>query len=725
MIMKRISLTGLFLTFSALALSVTTVITRHHESKDFLKGEFEDVIVDSAGTLRLARQSEVVDCDTLLDDVWSIHTVLAGDNKSIYLGTGPNGKVIHSVDGKAQQIYPIEQPDANDLNESDIRNEHIFALSQDVGGRLLIGVSGEKGKLIRLGDEPEVVFEDDRVKYIFAIALDENQNVYLGTGPEGLIFRLNPLCQDPEVIYDAKDKSILSLVVYEDILYAGSDERGLIYKIDPLRKRAGVLYDTSQDEVPAIVVDPEGNVYAAATSAKAAMVQLKASEISLKKAPGRPDNGEAGSSSASSESMNTANDDKTKTKEKKAPAPSAPAPPAAKVAGHIYKITPDGFVTDIFSEIAVLYSLVYADEILYLGSGNKGQVFSIDLQTEEKSIVYENENSSQITAALKCDGKLFLGLSNSAKLVTVDESLSSIGTFDSDLVDAGQPARWGKLQLEADIPDGCRITMQCRSGNVKDPNDSTFSDWSLGQKLTEPVDLDCPVGRFCQYRLTLAAEDGVKTPEIREVAVAHVIPNLAPNIKAVKAGRSSDKKTPHAINVQFEAIDENKDELEFTLDFRKVGRSGWILLKEELEKPAFQWDGRTLEDGRYEVRVTANDRKSNTPETTLTGSRLSDTFVIDNTAPEILKADLDVQNSDVAVEMVVEDEFSVLGRVRYTVNSNDKWITMLPNDLVYDTLSEMFSFTIEDLTSGDHVIAFSVTDDLDNTRYKTYEVTVP
>lgn len=722
---KRIIMTGVLLGLSATTLAVTTVITRHQDGKDFLKGDMEKVVVDSAGTLRLARQSREIDCKSLLQDVWSIHTLLAADDGALYLGTGPNAKVIRYADQQAQQVYPIQPADANGLSDQGIRNEHIFAMGQDAAGRLLIGISGEKGKLIRLDEEPEVVFEDERVKYIFAIALDDNRNVYLGTGPEGLVFRLNPFCQAPEVVYDAKDRSILSLAIQGGAVYAGSDERGLVYRIDPEQKRAEVLYDTSQDEVPALTVDGEGVVYAAATSAKAAMLQLKASEISLNKAPGRPDSGGEESSEPSSESLNTANADESKKKEEEKPKPQAPMPPPVKVAGYIYKITPDGFVTDVFKEIAVLYSLIPSEGKLYLGTGNKGQFFSVDLRTEEKTIVYQDETSSQITAAVQVGDATYLGLSNPAKLVKLDESLASIGLYESDLIDAGQPARWGKLQVEADIPAETQISMVCRSGNVKDPNDNTFSDWSQERELTEATDLDCPVGRFCQYRLTLATDDPAATPVIREVAVAHVIPNRAPTVKAIKARRSRDEKKPNAIDILFDASDENKDELEYTLEFRKVGRSGWILLKDELDKSRFQWNALTVEDGRYEVRVIANDRKSNTPETTLTGSRVSDAFVIDNTAPEIQEATLEVQNADVAVDMIVADEFSVLGKVRYTVNSNDKWITVLPDDLVYDTLTETFSFTIEALTAGDHVIAFSVADDLKNTRYQTYEVTIP
>ncbi len=713
---------GVFLLASAMTAAVTTVITRHQAGMDFIKGEPDKVIVDSSGTLRLAKRSMVVDCDGLLKDAWSVHSIAANDEGVLYLGTGPDAKVICYTDGNAQQIYPLDTVDPN----SSIRNEHVFALALDVAGRPLIGVSGQKGKLVRLADEPEVVFEDNRVQYIFAIAVDQDGTIYLGTGPEGLVIRLDPFCQKSEVIYDAKDKNILSLAVHEGTVYAGSDERGLVYKIDPERKGASVLYDSERDEVPAILVDESGVVYAVSTSAEAAQVQLKASGISLKKNPGRPDNSAGSQASPTAASLATANSNEAKEEKKKKSVTPAPSPPTAKSSGHIYRITPEGFVTDIFSEIAVLYTLLQTDDTLWLGTGNKGQFFSIDPRTEQKSVAFKDTESTQITSAVQVDGAIYLGLSNPARLVWLDKTLESKGTFESSLIDAGQPARWGKLQIEADIPDGCRIEMVCRSGNVKDPNDTTFSDWSEPVVLTEATALDCPVARFCQYRLTLVSDaDARTTPLIRQVAISHVIPNLAPNVVLVKAERSRNKKEPHVIEVAFAAQDDNKDQLEFTLEFRRTGRSGWILLKDELEKSPFQWDSRTVEDGRYEVRVTANDRKSNTPQTMLTGSRISDVFVNDNSAPEITWAHLRVDNDNVIAKLTIEDAFSVLGSVRYTVDSNEKWVTAMPDDLVYDTLSETFTIRIEDLDSGDHIIAFSVADDFENTRYKTYEITIP
>ena len=77
---------------------------------------------------------------------------------------------------------------------------------------------------------------------------------------------------------------------------------------------------------------------------------------------------------------------------------------------------------------------------------------------------------------------------NPAKLVTLGSGFASEGTYTSDLIDAGQPATWGKLQLEASIPQGCKVLLAVRSGNVKDVNDPTFSECeaTLGNTTANP-----------------------------------------------------------------------------------------------------------------------------------------------------------------------------------------------------------------------------------------------
>jgi len=706
--------------FSSTASAVNSVITRHNTSVDFLKGDTDNIIINSNGTLSLARKTVSIDCGDLLKDVWAINCLAADTRGALFLGTSPNGTVLRVLNDKAVQVYPAQAAKSAETGDG-ITNQHVFAMGLDVADRLLIGQSGEKGKLIRLNPEPETVFEHDKVQYIFAIARDADNNIYLGTGPEGLIFRLNPFCQEPEIFYDARDKNILSLAIADGILYAGADQRGLVYKITLADKKASVLYDAVPTEITTLLTDPQGNIYAAAASAQAAAEQLKAASLAITKAPGRPD-GAPGQTAT----LNTAGGDPAKEEQAPKPTPQTPPPPqAARTAGQIYKITPEGFVTTIFTEMAVFYAMTSYDNTLWLGTGNKGRLYTVNPLTEEKSIAYEDKLSAQITAIAPLDGALYLGLSNPARLIRLEKGYETAGLYQSPLIDATQPARWGKLQLEADLPAGCTILMASRSGNVNDPNDATLSPWSDEAVMSGPVDLASPVGRFLRYRLTLKTSGTEITPVIREVAVSHVIPNQAPVVTAVGVARSRDKAKPAIFEIGFNAQDENRDELTYTLDFRRVGRTRWTLLKEDLAQPKFEWDGRTVEDGRYEIRVTADDRKSNGPAAALTGSRISDPFFIDNTPPQIEAANVTISGSSVVLTLHVADAISVLSKVAYTVNSNEKWVTVLPDDEVYDTLAETFTLSIGDLKSGSTIIAVSVADDFGNTLYKTYEVEIP
>jgi len=309
-------------------------------------------------------------------------------------------------------------------------------------------------------------------------------------------------------------------------------------------------------------------------------------------------------------------------------------------------------------------------------------------------------------------------------LIKLAKTFAPEGTYTSDLIDAGQPANWGKLQIEADIPKGCKVEVASRSGNVKDINDPTFSDWTEPVEVTEPVQLRCPLGRFCQYKLILQTEDRWKSPLVREIAVANTVPNLAPKVESVSAERIESTGKMGIFKISYKAEDDNGDKLIYKIDFRKVGREIWIELEKEVETDSFEWDGRTVEDGRYELRVTASDERSNTTTTKLTGSRITEPVVVDNTGPVIKKYSIAGGDKAVTLKMQISDQLSAIGRVDYTVDSNADWISAVPDDFVYDTTGEDFTIVIEQLDAGEHIIAVRVCDDVGNATYKTFEVTV-
>jgi hypothetical protein len=742
--------------------AVGTKITRHASGADFLKGKTENVVIDFQGTIQLGRARKILVEE--FENVWSVNSIVASGG-TVYIGTSPNGGIYKYSLGELTKIYPLQsaqalqkdakeqkQPDKqsdigqnSDPNKTDesldtdktdplLSNEHIFAMSTDVSGRLLAGISGDKCRLCRLeANRMETIYEPNDTKYIFAIATDNAGNIYLGTGPKGNVYQLDSLGRDAKIIYSSLDKNILSIAAAKDgSIYAGSDSRGLIYKINPRTKEASVLYDSDQPEITSLLSiansSPENeDLYAAATSAQ--IVQSETSFAAEQPVAGRPEvsiTEQQNSVRIDIKKLQIANTKKRAGEESTSRKTPSRPPVKSDKASFIYKITKDGFVTELFSETAVFFCLVKQDSKLLVGTGNNAQLFVIDPVSEQKTIIYEDQQASQLTSVTVAGDVAYLGTANPAKLIKLDKTFSVEGTYFSELVDADQPAKWGKLQIEADIPKGCKILAASRSGNVEDINDPTFSQWTEPEEVTGPLQLRCPIGRFCQYKLIFKSPDGLKTPIIREVAVASSVPNLAPKIESVNVSRiePSNKVLPGVFKISYKADDSNSDKLIYKIDFRKIGWTSWIELEDEQEEDSFEWDGKTVEDGRYELRITASDERSNTPETKLTNSRISDPVTVDNTGPVIGEYSIDKTDKAVTLKLPVHDELSVIGELQYTIDSNAEWKGAVPDDLVCDTTDESYTIVIEGLKAGKHILTIRVKDDVDNTTYKTLEVNV-
>ncbi|AQT67176.1 Two component regulator propeller [Anaerohalosphaera lusitana] len=744
----------LILIITSLAPAVTTKVTRHSDPSQLLKGETENVIINSQGRIQLARKYSTLELDDALENVWVINTIAEDSAGGVYLGTSPNGLIIKThPDQQPQIIYPTaddartDQPTDNDPQTTDapqtpedmFSNMHVFALAVDSSDNLIAALSGPEPKLLRFTDgKPETIYQPDQALYILDLALDPAGNIYLATGPEGKIIRLDADGSNPTTIYDAKDNNILSIVVGPDnFIYAGSDERGIVYKVNPDTKTASVLFDSEQAEITSLMFDDSGNLYAAATSAQAAANQEKFSAISAGMAPGKPesatdeqqpddqtatDEQQPDDQTATDEQLTTPNQQTTSQEQQQAAQQQAQRGSMPKSAGRIYKIDPRGFVTTVFEEMAVFFTLENQDGNLLLGTGNKAELFSIDPATERKEVAYADETSSQLTSLKVSGDSVYIAAANPPQLIKLEKDFFTAGTYTSPLVDADQPARWGKLQAEAALPDATSIAMQARTGNVDDPDDPSFSPWTEKRNVAGPTDLVTPLGRFLQYKLQLTTNDPASTPTVREILIPSVVPNLAPMVNAVTVGQAKNK--PHVLEITAAAKDENNDQLTYTYQFRKAGRTNWITFDEDQPKPKIEWNTNTVEDGRYEIRVTASDRKANTPTTALTGTRVSNTFVVDNTAPAIDSHKLTTDNTTATLALTVSDEYSLIGQLRYTVDSDNDFHGTLPNDLVYDTTSESFTITVPDLTPGPHVIAVELKDDLNNTAYRSFEVTI-
>lgn len=114
--------------------------------------------------------------------------------------------------------------------------------------------------------------------------------------------------------------------------------------------------------------------------------------------------------------------------------------------------------------------------------------------------------------------------------------------------------------------------------------------------------------------------------------------------------------------------------------------------------------------------------RSNNPDSKLTGSRISEVFVVDNTAPEMEFKPIHRDGKKLGIQLQADDKLSIIENLQYTINSNKEWKRLLPTDMVYDTLSESFELNLGDIEPGTYIIAFKAVDAAGNIRYKNIEV---
>ncbi len=746
------------ITAAVIAISITvntfaiqSKLIQHESFQDFTKehAQTENTVVTSDGKIHLSW-----DVQTLAEKFgssWVINTMVIDKNGIIYLGTSPNGE-IYKYDNKLEMIYTAEIfdsnnivdvndtndiPDTNDPNQLPkiikadpaIANKHVFAMALDRKQNLIAAISGADGaRILRYQKNKfDVILDLPETNYVFSMINDNKNGLIIGTGPEGKIFHLLKKGNkySKELIYDAKENSILSLALDKNKLYAGTDQKGLIYKIDLETKQPTVFYDSDETEITAIIVDQNSTVYAASTSEEVAQtVAMAQRAIPSPKMPGRgqsksKDSAQQMSNGLKLQIANIKPDPQAENKKRQL---QAAAQQAQGPQSHIYKITPDGLVEDAYANQVLFFDLAMYKDNIVVATGNEGQLFQFDTFLKTDALLYQDELASQILAVTTFEDDLYLATANPAKLLKISSKYASNGYYISPLIDAGQPAKWGKLQVQANIPAQTYIKIQARTGNVKDPNSPTFGSWTDELEIKNPVQLDVSPARFCQYKIIFETDNPQATPLLSQVALAYVVPNIAPNVTSLDVSPAENK--PDTLKIEYEAKDENEDKLIYDIQLKKIYREKWITIEENHSKEQFTFDTNMVEDGRYEIKIIASDEKSNDSQTKLTGTRISDVFIIDNTPPTI--DILSIENTDKGFKMtlVVSDQLSLIDSLEYTINGSDQWQSTLPEDYIYDTTTENFEISIEDIKPSIHLISFKAKDSAGNIAFNSTEVEI-
>jgi len=391
----------------------------------------------------------------------------------------------------------------------------------------------------------------------------------------------------------------------------------------------------------------------------------------------------------------------------------------------------------------VVYALAFdAQGSVIAGTGNRGNVYRLDSDTTYTRLL--NLPAAQVTGfAPGANGRLYAVTGNIGEIFSIGPEHEPSGTLESDVLDAGAFSYWGRM---TSLHSGSgAVTFETRSGNVS----RAQKDWSPWAKLSNDR-VTSPAARFLQYRATVTG-----AAELYDVTAAYEMKNVAPVIEAVETtppnykfpapvaaaapnpgtltlpalGRSNPtpapaRATPDAgaspaltyakgfIGARWLANDDNGDTLLFKIEIRGENETTWKPLHDNVRERFYSWDSTAFPDGKYRVRVTASDAPSNTPEQTLTASRESDRFLIDNTAPEITALTATAQGAKIDVRFHAKDTLNVLAKAEYSVNGGE-WKVVEPTTRLTDSEEHDYRFEA-DRAAGEATIAVRVSDAYEN-----------
>jgi len=710
----------------AAAFATETHFWQHGDRADFEAGTLKNLSLRADGRIFLSPQfTEIFDSSTPY--LWTLAIDSKGNLYTASGGTGSGTAKIFVIDrnGKSRPFAELD-------------GLEIHALVLD-GKDEIYAATDPDGKVYKIGpDGKPKLFYDPHQKYIWAMAFNSKGDLFIATGDNGEIHRVTPAGVG-SVFFKTEETHARSLAIdAQDDLIVGTEPSGLILRVSPAAQ-GFVLYQSPKREITAVAVTSDGAIYAAGVGNKTAVAQAAPPP------PPAPAQVNIGGIVATAR-------------------PTPPPSPSASIAGgsEVYRINPDGSPRKIWSNPQdIVYAIGFdAGGLPLVGTGNRGKIYRLDSDTVSTLLL--NASPTQVTGFGRAPGSssrpgdLYAITGNIGKVFRIGPAFEKNGTFESPVMDAGAFAYWGRVSYRG----MGKIAVYTRSGNRSHP-ESNWSPWAPVQ--SESVASSCescgagrtvsPSARFLQYKMDLTPSASQPEPEVSYVEVAYLPKNVAPEVQVIDMAPANYRFPVQSLSItpsnnitlppigqqksnttalesgnvsqtlnyakgfqsaRWLASDENGDSLIYRVEIRGVKESEWRLLKENVKERYLSWDTTAFPDGEYVLRVTASDSPSNPPDQALNASLISDPFLIDNTAPQILNlTGSAAAGNKLEVRWTARDSRSTIDHAEYSVNGGE-WVLIDPVNRVSDSPEEEYHLLIDRPSSAEQVIAVRVSDEFDN-----------
>jgi hypothetical protein len=677
---------------------------------DYLDGKFVGISVSHEGVLSLSPEEKAIEGPT--EEFYL--SLLITSSGTMYLGTGHSGKIYKiQADGKVELFFQVPEMD-------------VYCLAQDGKGNLYAGTS-PNGKVYKITRQSEgEPFFNPTEKYIWDLLFLDNENLLAAVGESGGIYEINKEGEGT-LIMEAEENHILCLEQSRTgEIIAGSGGKGVIYRVIPGQK-ASILYESSYEEIKCVDLDKAGNIYAAAGGK---VVTAKKDTASL--LPAR----------VSTEITVTAAPD--------AHAQNQTVVSSDKQPGTLLRVDPEGLAKKLWSsDDELIYSLFWDEgsRKVIFGTGDKGRLYAVD--SEEKISLLLQKDSEQVYLLVSHDSNIYSLFNNPSRLIRISPGQRFEGEYESDVMDAGTLSQWGRIEWEVELPSGSSVQFFTRSGNSSQP-DRTWSEWSPPYQKEKGEQILSPKGRYLQFKVKFRAESGRTSPILKKTSLFYLQSNLPPSLtsiellpanevylkpleqdeviwgedisqseQAIAKDQSKSYVAPKKVQrkgyqtMTWDAEDENKDSLLYTIYIRREEESKWRLIKQRWVEKVFSFDTLNFPDGIYFLKIEVSDSPSNPKGMDLRSEKISRKLVIDNSPPVFKDVQINKQGSSLDVTFSVEEVQSYIKEAKFLIRPND-WQAVFPEDGMCDSETELFSFSVSLPPDSDNLIVIRVKDSQDN-----------
>ena len=234
------------------ALAVDTQAIRDDDYNLLQQGEMQSVALTSDGYLLPTYQRKEIG-DTGCEIVWDTLREAKG---SALCATGHQGLLVRvSDDGTSQTL-------------ADVPEAELTAMVRMADGSVLVAAA-PTGRIYRLGTDDSLTTYTtlEGVTWVWRMTRSNDGVIWLATGAEGRLLRLDPAAKEPkaEEVAHFKSTNLLDLWIDEngqfgekgDVFVAGQNP-GWLYRYRPATKNVEVVYNSNAEEIRAMTPMGDG-----------------------------------------------------------------------------------------------------------------------------------------------------------------------------------------------------------------------------------------------------------------------------------------------------------------------------------------------------------------------------------------------------------------------------------------------------------------------------------